>query len=108
MGLGPLELSGGISRMTDFANIKHNEDHKGMVDQANFSGQFDKEIKERANAVNKGESVYNDNQKKFDAKEKGSNEYHGDGGKHRNPEKKESGDGVVVTKEKTSTFDIRI
>ncbi|MBP5454201.1 MAG: hypothetical protein IK121_09020 [Lachnospiraceae bacterium] len=108
MGLGPLELSGGISRMTDFANIKHNEDHKGIVDQANFSGQFDKEIQERANAVNKGAGITNDSEKKFDAKDKGSNEYHGDGGRHRNPEKKENGDGVVVTKEKTSTFDIRI
>ena len=108
MGLGPLEISGGISRMTDFANIKYNEDHKGVVDQANFAGQFDKEIKERANAVNKGENVSNDNQKKFDAKEKGSNEYYGDGGRRRNPDKKEIGDGVVVSKEKTSTFDIRI
>lgn len=106
MGLSPIELSGGIQRVQDYAALKHNEDNKGHVDQTNFQGQFHKQVEDRSNTVERGNAAGND-QKKFDAKEKGSNEYYGDGGK-RKDEKNGKKDGVVRPKGSTSTFDIRI
>ncbi|MCR4727414.1 MAG: hypothetical protein K5796_02010 [Lachnospiraceae bacterium] len=105
MGIGPLELSGAISRTQDFAVIKQHEDNKGAVDQANIMQSARKEEEEKANYVNVTDEVSNYN-KKFDAKEKGNNEYHGDGGKHR--EKQPEHEDGKVTIKRESTFDIRI
>lgn len=108
MGLGPMEISGAISRIQDFATIRQNEENKGTVDQTNFAGQFQKEVQNRTNTVKRADDTNNE-QKKFDAKEKGSNEYHGDGGKRRDklPGLNVS-DGSVKVKGSTSSFDIRI
>ncbi len=110
MGLGPMEISGGMSRVNDYAQLKQVQDNKGLVDQANFAGQFKKEVETRTETVKRGDDTSN-NQKKFDAKEKGSNEYAGDGGKRREDEKesdKLSLQGRVIVKGATSSFDIRI
>lgn len=107
MGLGPMEISGALSRVTDFATIRQNEENKGQVDQANFAGQFQKEVQNRGNTVKRANDANND-QKKFDAKEKGSNEYEGDGGKRRRGDSLGSNDGRVSVKGSTSSFDIRI
>lgn len=102
-----MEISGALSRVTDFATIRQNEENKGQVDQANFVSKFQKEVINRGNTVKRGNDVNND-QKKFDAKEKGSNEYYGDGGKRRNGSPAGSKDGKVSVKGYTSSFDIRI
>lgn len=107
MGLGPLELSGALSRVTDFAQIKHNEDNKGMIDQGNFSAQFQKEVSSQAYTVKNANDTNND-QRKFDAKEKGYNSYSGDGGQKRKNNPNRNGDGNFKIKGATSGFDIRI
>lgn len=107
MGLGPMEISGGYTRLNDFAQIKHAEDHKGAVDQSNFAGAFKKEVDDRSTTVKRANDL-NNNQKKFDAKEKGSNEYTGDGGKKRGEAGNFSKDGKVLPKGTSSGFDIRI
>lgn len=92
--------------MMDFASVKHNEDNKVFVDQTNITGQVNKQVENRLNTVQKGDDTSNE-QKKFDAREKGSNEYAGDGG--RKKEKKETGaEERVIFKGATSSFDIRI
>ena len=112
MGLGPLELSGAIQRSQDFAAIRHNEEHKGQTDQANFVNRLQKEVSDNANTVKSTTEVLNE-QKKFDAKEKGSNEYTGDGGRgqgHKDEDakgRKSDKDGVHI-KMSESSFDIRI
>lgn len=106
MGLGPMEISGSITRVMDFANMKQADDNRVNVDQANFQGQMHKEINNRSTTVERGNDA-NNNQKKFDAKEKGSNEYYGDGGRRRSDENRNR-DGFVRAKTGTSTFDIRI
>ena len=105
MGIGPMELSGAISRTQDFAILKHNEDNRGAVEQVNIAQIARKEEEDKATTVNVTDEVSNYN-KRFDAKEKGSNEYNGDGGKHRE-QKQENHDGTVKIKSE-STFDIRI
>lgn len=102
-----MELSGGISRLQDFANIRQAEDSKVMTDQTVFADHFRKEIKDKNETVKRGNDTDN-NQKRFDAKEKGSNEYYGDGGKKRNGGEEKNKDGQVRVKSVGSTFDIRI
>lgn len=71
-----------IARTQDFTAIKHNEDNRAALAQINMNHQNDKEIQNRARQVVQAEETMWQ-QKKFDAKDKGSNEYNGDGGKRR-------------------------
>lgn len=102
MAIGFVEMQGQITRAQDFTTIKHNEDTKGMVDQTNFSQQVTKQVEKQVQRVNERDKAEN-RQKRHDAKEKGSNEYYGDGGRGRKQEKKES-DGKVLLKG-VNTFD---
>lgn len=103
MAIGFVELQGQITRAQDYTTIKHNDDTKGMVEQANFGQQMTKQVEKQVKRVNKGDQPEY-HERKFDAKDKGSNEYHGDGGKNRKGLKKES-DGKVLLKG-VSTFDV--
>ncbi len=103
MAIGFVELQGQITRAQDYTTIKHNDDTKGMVEQANFGQQMTKQVEKQVKRVNKGEQPEY-HERKFDAKDKGSNEYHGDGGKSRKGAKKEA-DGKVLLKG-VSTFDV--
>lgn len=103
MAIGFVEMQGQITRAQDFTTVKHNEDTKGLVDQSNFGQQMTKQVEKQTQWVNERDRAEN-RQKKFDAKEQGSNEYHGDGGQHRKREKKEP-DGKVLLKG-VSTFEI--
>jgi len=110
MGLGPLELSGVLQRTQDIATIRHNEEHKGQIDQNHFADRMNKEVDDRANTVKSTTETLNE-QKKFDAKEKGSNEYTGDGGQRKKHEdahgQGHEKEGVHI-KMSESSFDIRI
>ena len=72
MALGAIELAT-ISRSQDYTTIKHNEDNKGMVDQANFGEQVQKSVEQQAREV-RPEDLYSqcfcieENQLYFNAK----------------------------------------
>ncbi len=104
MTISRVELQGQTLRAQDFTNIKHNEDTRGMVEQSNLAQQTTKSADIKLHHVNDAEHSEN-RQKKFDAKEEGSNHYQGDGGKDRN--KKEQ-DGKVLLKGVQHGFDIKI
>lgn len=97
MAIGFVELQGQITRAQDFTTVKHNEDTKGMVEQANFSQQMTKQVEKQVNRVNEGKQPEY-HERKFDAKDKGSNEYHGDGGRARKKKMGENPDGKVLMK----------
>lgn len=79
--MGTIEIAS-IPRVQDFTTIKHQEDNRAALAQMNMNQQSGKEIQDRSKQVNQTqEAVWH--QKKFDAKEKGGNEYSGDGGKRR-------------------------
>lgn len=105
MAISPLLFNGSVSRMQDVSAIKHNEDVKGMVDQTNFQNTFNKEIDSKVNQVHHGDDIEN-RQQKHDAKEKGKNEYMGDGGRNRKSEKKPQ-DGRVIPKSRGG-FDMKV
>lgn len=92
-----------IVRTQDYTIIKQNEDSKNMIDQSNVSHVMEqKEINQSQEVVGSNRSEYYN--KKQDAREKGSNEYYGDGGKSR--QKKEIRDRVVV--KKNGGFDFKV
>ena len=104
MAIGIVELNSAMTGINDFNNIRHNEVAKAGVDQANFQQQFDQEQDIQLHDVNEAEDT-NNRQKRFDSRDKGSNEYAGDGGKNRK-KKDENPDGRVVPK--FSGFDMKI
>lgn len=107
MAIGPVELNGVISRTQDYSTLKQNEDNKGMINQQNFQNSFEKEVETRSQQVNKQDETRRE-ERKFDAKEKGDNEYAGNGGKGKNKEKEKKNTGGKVVVKGHSSFDIKI
>ena len=103
MALGAIDLTS-ISRAQDYSPIKQNEDNKAFMDQNNIGQNIRKDIQQRAREVRTGDNS-DWHSRKFDAKDKGDNQYSGDGGARRKKNKEE--DGRVVIKGQTS-FDIKI
>lgn len=101
MAFGSIELTT-ISRAQDYSAVKHNEDNKGFVDQTNIGQQVQKTTDQRIREVHSSDDAQW-HQQNPDAKEKGSNEYQGDGGRHRRQEAK---DRMVV--KNRGGFDMKI
>lgn len=106
MSISRIELQGTITRAQDYTTIKHNDDNKGMVDQTNFQNQFHKAVDNKLTQVHHGENAEYEN-KRFDAKDKGSNQYSGDGGRQRKKDSEQEQDGKVMIKS-MRRFDMKI
>lgn len=102
MAMGAIELTT-ISRAQDYSPIKQNEDNKGVLNQSNIGQHIQKDTQQRAREVRSGDNAEWQN-RKFDAKDKGSNEYKGDGGRKKKPE---TNPGQVVVNGHQG-FDIKI
>ena len=97
-----------IVRAQDYTFVKHNEDVKPEVDQSHINiAREQKETLQNSDVVNTSESRWHSG--RHDAQEKGSNEYHGDGGKERNkqPDHKKPVEKMAV-KGNSSGFDLKI
>lgn len=106
MAISPIVLNGAISTVQDASVVKVHEDHKPMIDQQNAQNQFDKAINDkREQVVEKDDARYGN--RKFDAREKGDNEYYRDNKKKGN-KKNEKRDGKVTVKGSESSFDVSI
>ena len=102
MAFGAIELTT-VSRSQDYTTIKHNEDNKVAVDQANFSEQFQKTAEQNIREVRSSDNTqWHENRP--DAKEKGNVQYSGDGGRKRKG--KPSQERVVV--KNRGGFDMKI
>lgn len=104
MAIGQVDLNHAMTRIQDFTTQKHNEDHRGVVEQSHLQTQFHKELNINMKQVVKSDQTEYQN-KKFDAKDKGDGHYSGDGGKNR--KKEHNSDGRVVPKRETG-FDVKI
>lgn len=101
MAFSSIELTT-VSRSQDYTTVKHNEDNKGFVDQTNFSQQVQKATEQQMRKVHdSGNAEWH--QQNPDAKEKGKNEYHGDGGRRR---KQAAADRVVAKGQ--GGFDVKV
>lgn len=104
MAFGSIEIPT-IARAQDYTTIKHNEDNKALVDQTVIGQQAEKTATQRANSVTDTEDAQWQ-EKQHDARDKGSNEYTGDGGsRRRRPGNKEQGRVVVKGRD---SFDMKI
>lgn len=105
MAFSAIELTT-ITRSQEYTTIKQNEDNKGMVDQANIGQQVQKDTQQLTKEVHDSDNAewYN---KQADAKEKGSSEYAGDGGRKRKKQEKQERHEQVIIKGRQS-FDIKI
>lgn len=106
MVINPISVQGEITRAQDLSVIKHNQDNKAAVEQLNIQKQQENQVETKARQVQHKEDTENEG-KKYDAKEKGNNQYAGDGGRQRKKEQGEKSDGKVVLKGQSS-FDIKI
>lgn len=102
MALGSIEIVT-LTRTQDYTTIKQNEDNKGVINQSVIGQQVQKNVEQRVREVHQSDNTDWHNQK-FDAKDKGSNEYSGDGGKKRRGNN--TGERVVVKGHQS--FDMKI
>lgn len=100
----PVEFSGMIQRTQDASTIKQNENARPQFEQAFTEQRTQKENFIKHESVIKKDNA-DKNQKKFDAKEKGSNEYFANNKKRENNNSKS--DGMVIKKEQGS-FDVSV
>ena len=105
MAIRPVEFSGVVQRSQDRSTLKQNEDNKPVFQQQVLVTKMEKETQQQLKQVNHGEDAEN-YQKKYDAREKGSNEYQ----RQRKEGKKKAGkkDGKAVSKPLAGGFDIKI
>lgn len=105
MSIRPVEFHGVVQRSQDVSALKQNEDNKPMLQQQNVQTQFAKETMQHLRQVNQANDSDNPEQK-FDAREKGSNEYEN----HRNQKKKKKEDnsGKVEAKTRKGGFDMKV
>ena len=104
MSIRPIEFNGMVPRSQDMSIIKQNEDNKPAFDQQILATKNQEETQQSLKQVKQGDDAEN-YQKKYDAREKGSNEYEQN---RRKGKKKAEKDGKVIPKASMGGFDIKI
>ncbi|MCI9071653.1 MAG: hypothetical protein HFH80_02385 [Lachnospiraceae bacterium] len=94
-----------IARVQDYSTIKQNEDNKGYMNQVSIGQDREHDNQQKARQVRSGQETEWKN-KRQDAREKGSNEYHGDGGRKRKGAA--SSEKMVVKDRPRQSFDMKI
>lgn len=107
MTVRPVHLNGMIQNTQDVSAIRHQENQRPAVEQQHIQIREEQKEQSKAQEVQKQEDADN-HQKKYDAKEKGSNEYTYQ--RKKKKEKKENlPDGSVRVKQMMAGgFDIKI
>lgn len=109
MAIGSFEIHAMMGRTQDYSILKQHEDNKGTVDQANYQNQTEKQVDNKSQSV-QSSAQSETNQQRKDSRDKGSNEYAGDGGKNRNAARNGGiiGDGKVIKKGNTPRFECKV
>lgn len=97
MAISPFEINGMMGRTQDFTVFKHQEDNKSLVEQNALQNQAQKQVQNKSEKVQTSQQSETQQQRK-DAKDKGSNEYTGDGGRNRKRNQEVPIEGRVVPK----------
>lgn len=105
MSVGPVTLNGIVPRTQDMSMIKHQEDNKPLVEQHNIQTQQKMQEERQLKQVNHADDA-SEHKKKYDAKEKGSNEYENRQKRKKKPEKKKQDTGMPG--QGIGGFDIKI
>lgn len=107
MSIRPVVLNGTIQRTQDIGNMKQQEDNKPVVQQQNIEIQQKKQEDKLTHQVQEPEQKENEGYR-YDAKEKGNNEYDRKQQKKKKKQEKPDEDGKVILKSHGSSFDIKI
>ncbi len=108
MTVRPVHLNGMIQNTQDVSTIKHQENQRPAVEQQNIQIREQQKEQSQAQEVHKKDDADN-GQKKYDAKEKGSNEYNDSRRKKKRKKQDVMPDGSVKIKMTMSGgFDIKI
>lgn len=102
----PVILQGTVQNSQNMTGIKHGEDVKPMVSQANLAASNVKEVQQKSENVLRKDDVDRHNEK-FDAKEKGKNEYYSVKVKKKKNQDDNDSDGKVILKS-SGNFDVKI
>ena len=102
----PISIQGQVTRAQDMSAIKQNDDNRAFITQMNMQRIGEDEVEVRARQVQEKADTENE-PGRHDAREKGNNQYYGDGGKRRKRE-----DGVIRRRGPDDTmivgFDIKV
>ena len=105
MAVGPVTINGVIQRTQDVGMLKQQQESKPFVDQQNIQAHIKTQEHQQLKQVNHADNA-DEHEKKYDAKEKGSNEYNGQQGKKKKSDKKDGG--RVILKQESGRFDIKV
>ena len=104
MPIRPVDLNGMVQRSQDVGTLKQQEDAKPMVDQQNIQTHFGKQGEQKLKQVVHADDA-NEQEYRYDAKEKGNSQYEQQKNKKRDRKKE---DGKMKAKGMSGGFDIRI
>ena len=85
MAVGQVTLNGMIPRTQDIGMLKQQEDSKPMIDQQNIQAHIKTQEHRQLKQVHQADDA-EQHEKRYDAKEKGSNEYKGQQNKKKKQE----------------------
>lgn len=105
MAIGPIEMTGQVTRATDIQLMRNQEDNKTFVDHSHVQGQIDKKVDDKSKAVLNKDDVSH-HEEKYDASKEGRGGSGGGFGNNRKQKEKDN-DGKVVIKGQSS-FDVKI
>lgn len=107
MSVGPVYLNGMIQRTQDVGNLKQQDDNKPVVMQHNIEIHQKKQEEHVLHQVQQSQKKENE-EFRYDAREKGSNSYEGSRQKKKEKKKEQESDGKVLLKNKSGSFDVKI
>lgn len=102
----PVLLQATVQSSQNVTSLKHGENIKPAVEQANITVSNQKEVQQKSENVIKKDDVDN-RQEKFDAKEKSKNEYYSVKVKKKKVQKSEQEKDQVILKS-SGMFDVKI
>ena len=105
MTIRPIDMSGMIQRTQDVGTIKQQEDEKPYIDQQNIQQDVKKEEQKLTKEVHHADDS-NQPEYRYDAKEKGNNQYQQK--KQKKKKQHEKVEDKVMEKHCTGSIDIKI
>ncbi len=104
----PVEMQMLIPNSQTVSNVQHNENQRPVQQNMLTAEQVAKEVKHNSDSIIQKDTV-NIRDYRYDAKEKGNGEYHGDGGKKRDKKQEDKNNDKKSDKEPVRVnFDIKI
>lgn len=105
MAVGPVTINGAIQRSQDMSMLKQQEDSRPLVEQQQIQAQLKTQESKLLKQVKHADDA-DQHKKKYDAKEKGSNEYKEQG--NRKKKQQEKNKNQVVFTQGSGHFDMKI